>query len=210
MANLLTPSFILYYKNKLLVNLQNQKNMYPKKLQLLLILISGITQGQTYVKFNTVTAIGLIPNIGIEMPICKKLTFQADVTASFWKSIHQGPLQFVMVIPEIRYHLNENNKGFYIGAHLGGSIFKLQKWGYAETRRYQEGYNYLLGGTIGYQREISKNLALDIFIGGGNQQAFYKGYYLDSNIRYDTAKNYNRSGESLPYRGGIMLCYKIN
>jgi hypothetical protein len=105
--------------------------MYPKKLLLLLLLISGITQGQTYVKFNTITVLAGIPNIGIETPIGKKFTFQADVTASFWKSFHNGPLQFVMVIPEVRYHLNENTKGFYIGAHLGGSIFKLQKWGYA-------------------------------------------------------------------------------
>jgi hypothetical protein len=184
--------------------------MHHKKILLLFILFSTITQGQTYIKANTITALGLIPNIGIETPIGKKLTFQADVTASFWKSIHNGPLEFVMVISEVRYHINENTKGFYIGAHLGGSKFKLQKWGYTETEMYQKGYNYLIGGTIGYQREISKKLALDIFIGGGSQQAFYKGYYMDSNLRYEPAKEYNRSGEWLPYRGGIMLCYRIN
>ncbi len=157
-----------------------------------------------------VTSFVLIPNIGIETRIANKLTFQADVTASFWKSIHNAPFQFLTITPEIRYHFKENSNGFYAGAHIGGSTYKFQKWNYANTNYYQKGYNYFIGATVGYQREISEKLALDIFIGGGNQQGFYKGYYLDSNIRYENAKKYNKSGEWLPYRGGIMLCYKIN
>jgi hypothetical protein len=51
---------------------------------------------------------------------------------------------------------------------------------------------------------------IDCFLGGGWHQGFYKGYDLTTGERYDKAKNYNKSGESLPYRGGVMVSYKIN
>ena len=51
---------------------------------------------------------------------------------------------------------------------------------------------------------------LEVFIGGGSQQAFYKGYDAITGQRKEKAKNYNKSGEWLPYRGGIMICYKLN
>ena len=48
-----------------------------------------------------------------------------------------------------------------------------------------------------------------VFLGGGNSQGFYKGYYLNSNIRYEPAEKYNKSGEWIPYRGGVMISYKL-
>jgi hypothetical protein len=174
------------------------------------LLIFNITFGQTYLKANAATALVLIPNIGVETSLSNKLTFQVDVMASFWKSFKDGPLQFVTVIPEIRYHFKENYKGYYFGANIGGGAFKLQKWNYVDSPRYQEGYNYLIGGTIGYQNKISDKIMLELFLGGGIQQAFYKGYNTETGERYETADNYNKSGEWIPYRGGFMICYKLN
>ena len=51
---------------------------------------------------------------------------------------------------------------------------------------------------------------LDVFLGGGNHQAFYKDYSLTTGERVDKAKDYNKSGEWLPYRGGVMVSYRIN
>ena len=166
-------------------------------------------QAQTYAKINGVTALVLIPNIGIETSISKRITFQVDVTASFWKSVNKAPLQFLIIIPEIRYHFNENYNGFYIGANIGGSKFKLQKYDYSNLDVYQTGYNYFIGATVGYQKKISENIMLDLFFGGGSIQSFYKGFYNNSTIRSDTALKYNKSGEFLPYRGGVMISYKI-
>lgn len=176
----------------------------------LLIFSFNYSNSQTYLKFNGVTAFALIPNIGIETTLKNHFSFQADVSASFWKSINGGPLEFVIITPELRYHINSNNQGFYFGGHIAGSTFKLQKWNYAETQYYQKGYNYMIGATIGYQTRISKKFLIDIFAGGGNQQAFYKGYYLNTEGRYEKAHDFNKSGEWLPYRGGIMFCYTIN
>jgi hypothetical protein len=180
------------------------------KFHLLFLLFSGILQGQTYTKINGLSTLVLVPNIGIETSVSKNLTFQVDIAASFWKSVNNAPLQFAIITPEIRYHFKENYNGIYIGTHLGGSLFKLQKWNYSNTNYYQKGFSYFVGATIGYEKKITKKFMVDIFIGGGSQQAFYKGYDLVTSERLDGAENFNRSGEFLPYRGGIMICYLIN
>ena len=138
------------------------------------------------------------------------MTLQVDAAASFWKSVNNAPLQFLIVTPEIRYHFKENYNGFYVGANIGGSKFKLQKWDYIDAGLvYQEGFSYFVGATIGYQKQVSKKWMIDIFLGGGNSQGFYKGYYLNTDIRYDPAEKYNKSGEWIPYRGGVMISYKL-
>jgi len=47
------------------------------------LFIAASSYPQTYIKGNAVTALALIPNIGIETSIGQKITFQADVMASF-------------------------------------------------------------------------------------------------------------------------------
>jgi hypothetical protein len=51
---------------------------------------------------------------------------------------------------------------------------------------------------------------LDCFVGGGNHQGFYKGYNIITGERYEKATNYNKSGEWLPYRGGVMVSYSLD
>jgi hypothetical protein len=180
-----------------------------KLLTLLLFILCFQLQSQTYIKANVFTTLLTIPNIGIETSIGKKSTFQFDVTASFWKSIKGNPRQFYLFIPEYRYHFKEKNNGFYVGAHIGATIFNFQKWNYLNTNKYEEGLGYVMGATIGYKAKINDKLHLDCFLGGGSHQGFYKGYYIGTRERYESAKNYNKSGEWLPYRGGVMLSYQI-
>ena len=180
-----------------------------KLLTLLLFILCFQLQSQTYIKANVFTTLLTIPNVGIETSIGKKSTFQFDVTASFWKSIKGNPRQFYLFIPEYRYHFKEKNNGFYVGAHIGATIFNFQKWNYLNTNKYEEGLGYVMGATIGYKAKINDKLHLDCFLGGGSHQGFYKGYYIGTRERYESAKNYNKSGEWLPYRGGVMLSYQI-
>jgi hypothetical protein len=182
-----------------------------KKLFLLLVLLLSIqSQSQTYVKVNALTTLIAVPNVGIETSIGKKSTFQVDVLASFWKSINSLPSQFVTVTPEYRYHFNEKFNGFYTGVHVGGSIYKVSKGFHRQLNEYEKGVGYMIGATIGYQKEISKKILLEIFLGGGSHQGFYKGYNINTEERYDKAIKYNKSGEWLPYRGGVMISYRIN
>jgi hypothetical protein len=183
-----------------------------KTFLLILFLFSILTHAQTYIKVNAVSALALIPNIGVETSIGQKATFQFDITASFWRSINGRPYEFVVVVPEYRYHFHEKNNGLYLGANAGFSAFKIQKWNYYDNGVYQKGIGVLVGATIGYQKKLNDKFVLDFFLGGGNQQAFYHSYNMGTNDQadIDTAIKYNKSGEFLLYRGGIMLSYKIN
>ncbi|SHL74763.1 DUF3575 domain-containing protein [Flavobacterium xanthum] len=174
------------------------------------LFFSVLSQSQTYVKVNAVSTLLTVPNVGIETSIGKKSTFQFDITASFWKSINGKPAQFYIFIPEYRYHFREKYNGFYVGAHVGGTLYNFQKWNYLNTDNYEKGVGYMVGATVGYQKKIKERFLLDFFIGGGNHQGFYKGYLISTNERVDSAKKYNKSGEWLPYRGGIMISYQLD
>ena len=134
------------------------------------LFFSIVSQSQTYIKANAITTLLTVPNVGIETSIGKKSTFQFDITASFWQSINGKPAQFYIFIPEYRYHIKEKFNGFYVGAHLGGTVYNFQKWNYFNTDNYEKGIGYMAGATIGYQKKIKSRFLLDFFIGGGNHQ----------------------------------------
>ncbi|WP_372754978.1 DUF3575 domain-containing protein [Mariniflexile sp.] len=172
----------------------------------LIILFPLFITSQTSFKGNAITTLVGIPNFGVEFELGKKTTFQLDVAASFW-TINGVPYKFGQIFPEFRYYTKQAGLGFYVGAHIGGAKFKLQKWN--QTNSYQEGYSVFLGATIGYQFELNERWNLEAFLGGGSQQGHYKGYFLDTGERSDGVRHYNKSGEFLPYRGGLMIVYKL-
>jgi hypothetical protein len=74
---------------------------------------------------------------------------------------------------------------------------------------YQKGYSIIVGITGGYQFKLAENWNMDIYAGIGTSQDFYKGYVRSTGARYDVAEGFNKSGEILPYRGGVMISYKL-
>lgn len=201
---------IFVAENKLC--LRSQKNTMKKLFAFIVLFLSIQLQSQTFIKFNGATALVGIPNVGIETSIGEKTTFSFDVMASFWKSFNgNSPMEFYTFTPEIRYHFKEKYNGFYVGAHAGPDFYKLQKWNYWDTNKYEHGFGYRLGVTVGYNIKLNDKFLLDIFAGGGWHQGFYHGYYNDGTPgRYEKAQNWNKSGEWLPYRGGVMISYKLN
>tara|TARA_R110000868_G_scaffold193786_3_gene438998 strand:+ start:5749 stop:6300 length:552 start_codon:yes stop_codon:yes gene_type:complete len=182
-----------------------------KKIFFLPILFFSLqSQSQTYVKINALTTILTVPNIAVETSLGKKTSLQIDILALPWKSMNGVPRQFYTLTTEFRYHFKEQNKGFYVGAHVGGSKYNFQKWNYLNTDKYEIGKGYFIGATMGYKAKINDKFSLDCFLGGGWHQGFYKGYRLSDGTRYETAPHYNKSGEWLPYRGGVMISYKLN
>lgn len=180
-----------------------------KLLSASVLLFSLYSVGQTYIKVNAFSTVLTIPNVGFETDIGKKSTFQFDITASFW-NMKDKPMQFYIFIPEYRYHFHEKHNGFYVGANVGATVFNFQKWNYLNTLMYEKGFGYLIGISIGYQKKINDKFMIDCFLGGGNSQSFYKGYYIGTKTRHDNAENYNKSGEWIPYRGGVMVSYRLN
>lgn len=182
---------------------------YLKKkiLTVSICLMSIFAFSQTSIKANATTLLA-VPNFGVEFNLGEKTTFQFDAMASLW-SIDGVPYKFLSVFPEFRYYTREAGAGFFVGAHIGGATFKLQKYGHARFNSYEEGYSLFYGATLGYQFIVSDRINLELFLGGGSSQAFYKGYSLETGERTDGAPNYNKSGEWIPYRGGLMLVYKL-
>lgn len=154
-----------------------------------------------------------ILNAGVEMPLSEHYALQADVTVSPWKSAFGNHAQAYFGILEGRYYFKKSLEGWYVGAHAGTGIFDLTKWNYVGTHKFQRGFNVLLGVSVGYQFQYSERWNIDIFAGGGSVQSWYHGYATLEEppgfYRYDGAHGWNKSGELLPYRGGIMISYKL-
>jgi len=177
-----------------------------------------------YVKGNALLIpIGIV-NVGLEHQLSKKFTVQGDVLISPWKSFAGHELQYYSLSLEGRYYFDEAFKHWYIGANIAGSRFIAQKWNYwkdglttdevtgityNQSDLYQKGYSIIFGITGGYQFKVSDRLNIDLYASIGSSQDFYKGYDRTTGKRYDHAEGYNKSGEIVPYRGGVMISYKL-
>nr|WP_315029482.1 DUF3575 domain-containing protein [uncultured Chryseobacterium sp.] len=182
-------------------------------------------QGQDkslYIKGNALfIPIGII-NAGIEKQISPKYTIQGDVFISPWKSFSGHKLQFYSASIEGRYYFKEAFKHWYVGANIALAAYNAQKWNYwsgtyvkedgevlDSANLYQKGFSIMFGVTGGYQFQLSDRWNLDVYATVGSAQSFYKGYDKTTGQRYDGADGLNRSGEIIPYRGGVMISYKF-
>ena len=170
---------------------------------------SAVADAQSYIKLNGLTSLVGVPGVAYERTLSARVTFQVDATLSPWRSVNRAPMQFLILVPEWRYHPHGIARGVYVGGHVGASVFRLQKWDHRGSDQYQEGFGALFGLTVGYQRPITERVGLDVFVGGGNSQALYKGYSYLTGIRYDSAGAWNQSAEWIPYRGGVMVTYRL-
>lgn len=183
-----------------------------------------------YVKANALfLPLGML-NAGVEYPLNEKYTLQGDIFISPWKSFAGKKAQIYMAGIEGRYYFNKAFEKFYVGANLSYANYNMQKWNYwkggeivskkDETIRYnikdyyQKGHSILVGATVGYQFKWKENWNVDLYLGVGSSQGFYRGYDSVSGERIDELnsekkRRWNRSGEVVPYRGGVMISYKI-
>ena len=186
---------------------------------------------QTEIKANAIfLPLGMI-NLAVEKSINSKFSLQAEGFISPWKSFGGKNLQIYMGTLEGRYYFKEMMKGWYVGAYGSIAAYNLQKWNYLKsapvlddddhpqlsgdgtvrlTERYQKGLALIIGVSGGYHFTVTERLGLDVYAGIGTTQSIYKGYFKDNNQRYDKATNWNKSGEVIPTRGGLMVTYKFN
>ena len=164
-----------------------------------------------YLKGNALFApIGVI-NAGLEYQLSENYTLQGDVLISPWRSFTGKHAQIYFGVIEGRYYFKEAFKKWYVGANAGSGVFDITKYNYFGTDLFQRGFTFTFGATVGYQFQWKERWNIDLFLGGGTVQSFYHGYEsVPPNIfRYEDANGWNKSGEFLPYRGGIMVSYKL-
>lgn len=187
--------------------------------------LDSTTSKKIYVKANALFLPVGILNAGVEYQLKEKITVQADVFISPWKSFMGKYAQIYMIGFDGRYYFKEAFKHWYVGANISGARFVMQKFNYwtdgltqytpdspiyNKADLYQDGYAITIGATLGYQFQLSDRWNMDLYLGAGSVQSFYKGYHKDLGIRYDDdGRKWNKSGEFLPYRGGVMISYKL-
>lgn len=199
-----------------------------KIISFFMILIFSICHSQNEVKGNTVFApIGII-NFAAEKQISNHLSLQIEAFVSPWKSFTGRHLQIYLGTAETRYYFTKKQNKWFLGAYISGGVFDIQKYNYWNdkhitneegvslynddgtpriTSLYQRGFVYILGVDAGYKLKMSEHFNLEAFIGIGTVQGFYHGFFADTNLRYDKAEKWNKSGEILPTRGGVMISY---
>lgn len=181
---------------------------------------------QIYVKANALfLPIGML-NAAAEFQVGERTTLQPEIFVSPWKSYFGKYAQLYTLGFDVRHYFNDAFKHFYVGTNFSAARYKMQKWNYwsddpyqykptsptyITSELYQDGYTFFLGAVAGYQWQLNSKWNIDLFLGGGTAQSFYKGFHKKLGVRYDTDPDrvYNRSGELVPYRGGMMISYKI-
>ena len=189
-----------------------------------IILFSTTLNSQTELKFNLASAPFLVPNIGIEVQLSERFGYQLDTSASFYDNIEGSPFHMTQIFNEIRFYPKnkKNKRSLFIGAHVGYGMYNLRlpKWittvvdtEFKEEGSYQYGRNAYYGITIGKKIPLkNERFNLEIFVGGGSSQSNYKYYNKDEQRIFfitNFKRKFNKSGEELPYRGGVMLTYKL-
>lgn len=205
-----------------------------KKLIILSLIISGVLQAQekkeTYIKANALfLPVGMV-NVGVERQLSEHFTVQGDVFISPWKSFAGKHAQAYLIGFDGRYYFSKAFEKFYVGANITGGLYNIQKWNYwndnfyvhkdgevtpyIQSNLYQKGFTFVFGAVGGYQFKIKERWNIDLYLGIGTMQSYYKGYDKLSGDRYDEGADsmgneWNGSGEWLPYRGGVMISYKL-
>ena len=155
------------------------------------------THAQTEAKVNLATLPLFIPNVGLEVPLGEKQSFQLDVLGSFWDEqplLDDTPFHVNQVFLEYRRYQQSDTQNWFVGPHIGFGMFTLQKpefaiiYDYWEEKEgaekrldipddeYQSGRVAFYGLTVGYKKRFKKDFALEFFVGAGLTQSWYKGY----------------------------------
>jgi len=178
---------------------------------------------QLEAKANVLTSLALIPNVGIEIQTGEKNSLQLDVLASFWNKLNNSktPLHINQTFLEYRFYKKNDLSGFFYAPHVGYGMFTLNKPDFAVIYDFYETLSYtndtyhsgrvaFYGITIGFKKRLNNRLSIEAFVGGGYSMSNYKLYREDVRIdQRDNWRTFNRSGEFVAYRGGLMISYNF-
>lgn len=180
-----------------------------KKTILILILpllFAGKTTAQTYIKGNAAYwALGIL-NVSVERKLADNWTYSGELVYSPREELfNNNKFRFFQFTPDIRWYPKGAFNGFYVGAYGSWQDYKITKWNYINTGRYQDGWGYGFGAMLGLQTDISDRWNLDVYAGGGWHFGEYKGYNPNGTLYV----GWNGSGEWIPYRVGITFGYRL-
>ncbi len=171
------------------------------------------------VKLNSLALVGIF-NPAIEFWVGNKFTLQTELLLSPYLNNCLGtgkPFACALAYFEGRYYPRRAFSGFFIGPVVGGGPYKMNKGIYPMYRRdynndsYQQGWNMMLGASIGYMFSLSSRWGLEVNIGCGYQHSWYRGFKRESKSEpYEMYIDWNYDAEFLPFfKGGLLIAYKF-
>lgn len=131
--------------------------------------ISPVRSQNVAIKTNSLYWAALASNLGIEMGITPKMTFEFAGAYKPWNLKTENWMRFWFVQPEARYWFCERFEGHFLGLHLhGGQYYACWK------HKIYDGYLAGGGFTYGYNWIISPRWNLELLVGVGYARLWYK------------------------------------
>ncbi len=125
-----------------------------------------------------------IANAGVEIDICKHLSFNLPVYYSAWDySRETVKFRTLATQPELRAYISKKNEGFYAGAHFGFGYYNFATDGEFRLQDHDgESPAIGCGLSLGYKLPISESHRwhLEFSVGGGIYE-----------LHYDLFRNYH-------------------
>lgn len=158
-------------------------------------------------KTNTLYWLTTTPNLGLEVALGRRTTFDLSGTYNPWSFGDNKKIKHWLVQPEFRYWSGERFNGHFFGLHglygkfnAGGiKMLGLGKYRY-------EGSFYGAGISFGYQWILGKRLNLEATIGVGYAKFEYDKYEYHAGGKFIKEGTKNYIG---PTKAGISLVYII-
>lgn len=170
------------------------------------------------IKNNTLySTIIFTPNLGMEIGMGKKTSFNIHTSYNPWnlsgKSANNRKLVHWVIQPEVRYWLNENFDGHYVGVHGLFSKYNIGRknvnilFGKDSKNHRFEGAANGFGATYGYQWSFGKRWALEANLGLGLIFLNYDKYDARKCGKWIDADKKTYLG---PTKIGLNIIYRLN
>ncbi len=165
------------------------------------------------VKLNALLAVGVI-NPAFEVKLSKHFSAQIELIGTYWSKGYLGtgkPIKLFITFLEARYYPKEVFKGFFVGLNTGFGIYDMSKaiipnyWQEPHNNIMHKGWNYMLGGSVGWAFPIKKHWGIEPFVGAGYTYAKYDNFKND----VLTIPNKAQSLFAFVYKGGVYFYYKF-
>ena len=132
---------------------------------------------QLHVKTNAIGLAMAIANVAVEVDLAPRWSFTLPVYFSAW-DYFKSTLKFrtFSVQPEVRYWLDDNNEGWFAGAHFGAAFFNYALDGdYRYQDHGRETPSWGGGLSVGYRMPLSRNgrWKMEFALGGGVYASHY-------------------------------------
>ena len=191
-------------------------NMKKTILSFVCLVVTALSaSGQIAIKTNLAMDALAIPNVGMEIGLSKKLTFDVPVYYNPWKQVmwreQDGKLfKLFMVQPELRYWFCDKFNGHFLGVHAMGGAYNttgielpFTPFDDLANNRYK-GHFYGGGISYGYQYILSRHWSIEGTIGLGYAYVRYKQYPCQSCQPMAKKDHENYFG---PTRAALNLIY---